>query len=519
MGTETPPRTRDRQQLIAWASRQKKAPLSAAQATAMDSVYPAWRQTLNGAWFTKLEAVEAFFAADGRFPRAASAEPSEKRIGIWLAAQRAKSELLSAERRKLIDERLPGWNISLHDSRWNQRLDALVEFIAGHDRTPTAKENDKASRTIGVWLNTQRHASDMPDHRKEQLDVKVPGWNRTTEDKWKEEFDFVVAYCSQHGRLPTDHPQDPRITAAAQWVRTQRTNAGNMPQCRVESLDAALPGWRLRNADKWTAMLDYVAEFEMKQGRLPNSKSPDKEEARAGSWLTNQRSGIGVTPEREATLDARLPRWRESAKDRAWHRNLRDTESFYKNHGRRPLPNASDPAEKALGAWYRNNAATSTAKTLTPERKAAWQSAELGDRRTRNQIWNDNLQAVRQFRTEHGRFPFPSGKEPGEERIALWLSYQRNGRIDAERRKEIDTLLPGWDITLRDQWDIRFQECCSFVAEQSRFPSRSGRDSTPQERKLGQWIADQRIPKAQQRGDRIQQLDERLPGWRGAPAG
>lgn len=523
MTAATPPRTRDRQQLLAWANRQKKAPLSTAQVTAMDSIYPAWRQTLNGSWFSSLEKVEAFYTENHRFPRAASKEPTERRLGTWLATQRFRCEQMTDERRKVIDERLPGWNTGRKrvplESQWNQRLDALVEFIADHGRTPTAKEKDRASRTIGTWLATQRHVAHMADHRREQLDMKVPGWNRTAEDKWKDEFDFVVAYFSQHGRLPTDNTRDTRVTTAAQWVRTQRASAATMPQHRVESLDAALPLWRVvRNTDKWTAMLDCVTEFKMEQDRLPNGNSPDKEEARAGSWLNNQRAGIGMTPEREATLDERLPWWRESTKDLAWHRKLRATESFYRSHGRRPLPDATDPAEKALGMWYRNNATANAARKRTPERQAAWEAAELGDRRTRDQIWNDNLEAVRLFRTEHGRFPFPSGREPGEEEIALWLSYQRHEKLVAERRSAMDAVLPGWDVTLRDQWGIRLEDCCNFVAEHSRFPSRGGLASTPHERKLGQWIYEQRTPRAHKRADRIQLLDERLPGWRGGRA-
>lgn len=574
MSAATLPRTRDRQQLMAWVNNQKKAPLSVAQVAALDSIYPAWRKTLNGTWFSNLEEVEAFLADSRRFPRAGCKEPAEKRIGIWLAAQRYRSAVLTPDRKKLLDDRLPGWNKSadeawnerfeevralieklgrlphttskdakerkgaawLHrhlrfpesdprvqtlneripgwnamtlDNKWTMKLDALVAFIAEYGRMPTQHEKSREHKLLGSWLNGQRQAADMPIRRREQLDKRAAGWDRTANEKWQDSFDFVVEYFARNGSLPNERSEDKQTAFAGRWVGTQRTILAKLPPQRLAALDAELPGWRTTKEDRWSNMLDYVVAFEETHGTLPNSNSEDAREARAGTWLQVQKQGKNLTTERRASLDARLPRWNETQED-IWRRRLRDTEAFCKEHGRRPRQDATSAKEKFLAHWYRNNAA----EKLSPAREKLWLAADLGDRRTKAQVWDDTLSEVARFRSTHGRFPTAAGGESGERPIAAWLTYQRGKKstMDPVRRKALDGSLPGWDTSLDDVWDSKLKQCVSFFQENGRLPVLAKHVGAA-EQKLGQWLIDQRKPKRTKRPDRVRKLDEQLPGW------
>jgi hypothetical protein len=305
------PSARDRGRLLAWVNRQKSAPLSAPQAAALDALYPEWRTTThNGAWYTKLDAVEAFVSENGKFPRAKSDDPDEKAAGIWLATQRQRVGIMTLKRRKVLDERLPGW--------------------------------------------------DRPFDR--------------------------------------DH--------------------------------------------EWSEKLTYVVAFEAEHGRPPSNKSKDPREAKAGAWFQHQKAGTGMTPDREAALDRAIPAWRETKHDH-WMRSLARVQTFYRTHGRRPDPHATDPAERSLGSWYWNamNRAQST------ERTDALTKADLGTRRTQEALWQEKLELCAQFVRDHGRYPaFGKESHPDERRLGSWLGEQRRlgAKLKPSRRLVLDETLADW---------------------------------------------------------------------------
>lgn len=569
-------RGRTKEQALAWGNRQKHLALSAEQASALDIVYPDWRKTLNGVWFTRLEAVEALVAVNGFFPRAAAKDPAEKQLGIWMAAQRYRVELLSPDRIKLLNERLPGWNKS-KDEAWNERLeeicaivaelgriphsteketearragvwlkrfakapetdpkvitlneripgwndrsndavwarnmDALEAFVNTHGRFPTQHEKSRDDRRLGVWLHTRRQAGEgLSDQRRDELTRRVPGWDRSADDKWNDCLDAAVAYFTQHGRLPSDHSSDPKVAASGRWVWTQRTGIDSMPEHRVAALDSRLPGWRARRDDKWESMLEYVEAFVKEKGRFP-ARSGDIIESRGAMWLGRQKKGLGVTLERAARLDAGIPGWRETAED-VWNRKLAEFEAFYQANGRRAWVNAPDSTERALGVWFNNT----KNGPLSAERSAALDAADIGVLRSPDEIWSDTLEAVIAFRAAHGRFPTGSGKVSGERQLATWLTNQRGSKakMSTDRRELMAARLPRWDVTLEDIWRTRLQECVDFVCDHGRLPSlRKG--VTEDELKIGQWLCDQRKAKNMVKPRRVAILDARLDGWRG----
>lgn len=578
MSVATLPRTRKREHTLAWVNRQKYIPQSTVQAAALDSVYPDWRKTLNGAWFTSLEEAEAFVKARGFFPRAKAQDLAEKTLGIWLATQRYRAGLLSPDRLDLLNSRLPGWNKSKDeawnerldevcaiaarlgripgvtdkdaevrragvwlrkyaksplgdpqvvvlndrlpgwndsgfDARWVRNMDALVAFLEVHGRFPSQHEEDRDARRLGVWLHSRRQGIDtLSQCRRDELTRRAPGWDRSADDKWDENLEFVATYFTEHGAFPSDHSKDPVVAAAGRWMRIQRSKRSSMSQRRTDALDARLPGWQRNKDEKWEAMLDFVAGFMHRNGRFPSwSASAGSEERGAAIWLQRQRKGTGMTSVREAMLDERIPSWRETADD-LWFRNLSACEAFYKKNGRRAVSTSTDAEERRLAIWF-NNASRAT---MSEERAAAFAAADLGDLRSRDQVWADTLDLVSAFRAAHGRFPTATGKVPGERTLATWLTNHRQGKaaISQERRTAMNARIPEWDLTLEDIWRLKLQACVGFVQLHGRLPS-SGKNAGEAEKKSAEWVGQQRKAKRVSRPDREAILDEQLPGWRG----
>jgi hypothetical protein len=314
MSAATLPRTRNKDQILAWANRQKYAPLSAAQVTALDSIYPGWRATHNGNWYTRLEAVEAFFAAHGRFPRAKAEDADEKSVGIWLATQRQRVGNMSPERRQVIDERLPGWCLTLagqtRDTRWEASLRALIQFHAEEGRLPIQKAVNPAEAKLAAWLATQRkNIASISGQRSKALDDGLPSWRQSRDDIWTEQLRNTAAYLREHGFFPKSS-SDSSVRRMANWMSFQRNTAGSMSSERLSALDEHIPGWRNRTAALWQRKLDQVAARLAASGHLPRQTSGDEDEARLAFWLAYQRKHRGkLNAEQIKVLDARAPGW------------------------------------------------------------------------------------------------------------------------------------------------------------------------------------------------------------------
>jgi superfamily II DNA or RNA helicase len=97
-------------------------------------------------------------------------------LGAWVANQRARKRMLSAERKFRL-ESLPGWIWAVESLQWDDWIDLLMEFAQknGHTRVPQAfKTSD--GYLLGRWVNTKRTKRDglTPDQQSEL--ESLPGW-------------------------------------------------------------------------------------------------------------------------------------------------------------------------------------------------------------------------------------------------------------------------------------------------------------------------------------------------------
>lgn len=175
METAAPRGLRSRRTLLEWARVQKHGNLSPEQAAALDAVYPGWRLTRDDRWERSFEYVRAYHAAHGKYPPTFSMDRVETAHGIWLAAQRTNKGSLSPERRRQLDECLPGWN-DPHAQRWQQQFDYVVSFHAEHARLPKRNGDSKEERSAGSWLIYQRKNPTLAADYEALLDRHIKDW-------------------------------------------------------------------------------------------------------------------------------------------------------------------------------------------------------------------------------------------------------------------------------------------------------------------------------------------------------
>ncbi|WP_104181667.1 helicase associated domain-containing protein [Arthrobacter sp. B0490] len=118
------------------------------------------------------------------------------------------------------------------------------------------------------------------------------------------------------------------------------------------------------------------------------------------------------------------------------------------------LPAQNDSLEaRVLYRWLENQRRTHDAGRLTQDKVDAlnrlgeWIGTRKGNP---DELWVQRLKQVQHFRDETGRFPiYDPQRHPDEKVLAVWLgrqrTWQRNGRLRADRQKILDQVLSGWD--------------------------------------------------------------------------
>ena len=160
---------------------------------------------------------------------------------------------------------------------------------------------------------------------------------------------------------------------------------------------------------------------------------------------------------------------------------------------------------------------------VMPEDLASHLDTNVPDWRfhSRDRAWREHLYDIRTFRAEHKRFPSEDATDSFEHSMGRWLSKQIRlsrdpGKLSADRRHMLDTLVPRWELKLDgNKWLETLDLVCAMHTERGRKPNRKSKDLA--ERRLGAWLHNQTIRLNLDDPDdaeKIRLLDNLVPGWR-----
>lgn len=211
------------------------------------TVLPGWDWTVTPKpkvhrWNITVNAVEAFVAEHGQYPRRLPHQPKpalgipDVRLHDWVRRQRRTwAELSSYQVARL--EQIPGFSWEPLEEAWDRNATAYTAFVEQHHRRPSTRAAaGTAEHRLGVWANNQRaaeHHGRLPYHRVRELgDLPLWVWTRIPDED---------APCLESGvrigvaqtRLPDSLPSDPdcaartRSTAQAQKGRIHEFTQGH----------------------------------------------------------------------------------------------------------------------------------------------------------------------------------------------------------------------------------------------------------------------------------------------------
>lgn len=153
----------------------------------LDQAHPHWTGRADHAterWQRTAEDFIAWVKQNGRFPSAASDDPSERFLSRWLFRQRydARRERFPARVREL-DTRLPEWRETFSDQQRQSYLESAQEVASyvteqGTLPTPDGQSGSEAQRLAGVlWvLRNQKRNGHLSKEAIQTLDEAFPGW-------------------------------------------------------------------------------------------------------------------------------------------------------------------------------------------------------------------------------------------------------------------------------------------------------------------------------------------------------
>ena len=133
---------------------------------------------LEAQWEDRFQALLDYVEREGnaRVP-ARHCTPKGYNLGNWINQQRTYKDRMTTDRRARL-EALEGWTWNTLEAQWEERFDALCEFVQreGHARVPRGYSLPKVGYKLGIWVGTQRRNKDKlsPD-RRARLEA-LAGW-------------------------------------------------------------------------------------------------------------------------------------------------------------------------------------------------------------------------------------------------------------------------------------------------------------------------------------------------------
>lgn len=301
----------------------KKGQLTNEEIQFLDGSAPGWRgrvaqQDAHISWCA------AFITEHGRFPSTVGGRGMETRVAAFLRRSRERETDGRATPAEIaeLDARVPGWRTPSLVRTFEESAGLLGKFVVEHGRFPSDRraDADEEETRLGVFLtNQRRHTSnsELSESRRAVLDANAPGWDGYRNDEaWNRQLVALVAFHASTGRFP--ELQSGVHATLGRWLYKQRTSLrdGKLDAHRTAHLDAAVPGWQVRDDTihdtKWFASASKVAAHREEYGQFPSSTSHDETVAKLGWWLvtqrTRQRKGV-LSPGRAAHLNEHLPGW------------------------------------------------------------------------------------------------------------------------------------------------------------------------------------------------------------------
>ena len=312
----------------------------------LDAIGFVWN-TLESAWEDGLAALARYKSREGHCRVPVLYTEGTIKLGGWVHIQRASRDIMSPERRQLLDAIGFVWD-SL-ESAWEEGFAALTTFKAREGHCLVPQRHIEGTFKLGAWVNALRMRRDrMPAERRRQLDAVGFVWD-SLESAWEEGFAALTTFKAREGHclVPKQHVEG--TFKLGGWVSNQRTNREAMPTERRQLLDTIEFVWdSLESA--WEDGFAALTTFKAREGHCLVPHLHVEGTFKLGKWVSRQRLRRDRMPaERRRQLDAVGFVW--DSLESAWEEGFAALTTFKAREGHCLVPKQHVEGTFKLGGW------------------------------------------------------------------------------------------------------------------------------------------------------------------------
>lgn len=475
---------------------------------------PGWSwDFLSNRWEVWMGLMNEFVAEHGHANVPFPYTVGKYNLRSWVAIQRGeyRQGVLSEQRIHEL-EALPGWLWDVVQDIWQQNYNALTKFAerVGHARAPQKHVENELN--IGTWVAVQRkNREEMSPERRALLEA-LPGWSwDPIAERWEEAYAALVKFTEREGcaRVPNSHREN--SVPLGRWVTHQRSKRDKLTDEQCKRLEA-LSGWNWdARSDRWHRKFLLLQQFQQRERHALVSQDHIEDGIKLGSWVNEQRNRREqISDERRALLES-VPGWAWDPHATAWERGYQALTEFARRAGHVRVPPRHVEAGLKLRVWVGEQRANQA--KMPQERRTRLEAVPGWSWNSIEDAWMEHLELLRAFAARERHTNVPVDHIEDGLKLGQWTRLRRreHTKLTAQRRALLESV-PGWFWGRKSDyvWNQKLGLLVQFVAREdhARVPDNHVEDGV----KLGSWVKEQRVAKANISAERKAKL-EAMPGW------
>ena len=473
----------------------------------------------------------AFIETEGHARPSRGETTESRRLADWVTKQRGafRSESLSAERKKALEESHESWTWDPIDESWNENLQNLQHFILanGHARP---NSNDPKLLKLATWIAHQREYyknQNLPMERVTALEDSHPTWSwNPIEDDWEFMFNLLKEFEVQNGHTRVIVTHKVNGFGLGNWVHVQRGKkfkkrgrAGELTPERIAKLET-LKTWSWNPAEEDFLMyISALQEFKNEFGHSSPAITFKSGNINLGKWVSHKRNKykLGKLPQEQIqTIEKIFPDWEWTPMADGWEKNFKGLQKFIAQNGHARTIFTTIQDDMKIGVWVSNQKTRYKSGKLSQEQiekldnsHPTWTWTLL------DQQWEEFFDLLQEYEQQHGNCNVGSKGQTKEERALYeWISTQRKrfkqGKLPEVRKARLDAI--GFSFSPVDPWVESYEMLVKYVAREGHagIPTNHVEDDFF----LGRWASTQRGKYRNNELTKQQiKLLENLKGW------
>jgi ribosomal RNA-processing protein 8 len=489
--------------------------------------YKQYLLTYYEKWDIYFEELKQFIDINKILPRKKSTEVKEKKLGLWLSAQKnnykeKKYSMASVERQEQWEQFVEQYKELLltDDEIWVNTYENFIQFIENNNRHPSQKSSNGIEKKLGAWASQQK----TKYLNKTMKECRIPFWENILEkykdyllnddEIWVENYKNIINFIEMNNKIPSNTSKNTKDKSLASWLSRQKRHylEKTMTEGRMkmwEDLSKKYKEYLLSDDEKWNNDFEILKEFIIKNKKRPSNKSLDVEEKFIARWLSSQITNYTQKKNSMITIE-RQEKWEEfmdkygyllTLQDK-WNNAFQEVKIFIDKNKKRPTKDSTDKREQEIGRWLSTNIKTFNNKTMDkyPERLNLFSEflEVYNDYLLSGEdLWYRRFEELKEFLDCNKKTPSNKSNDQNEKLLNSWLTDRKrdykNGKMDKCQIKKWEELRENYKellLTFDEIWFIKFEELKEYLINNKKSPSNKSKNK--EEKTIGGWFSNQK---------------------------